>query len=129
MQILIWGDKMRKQISVCIFFGGILCILMGFVLTMYISSAKRHQEAEISVTEKTEEPEIVISSKQMDPCKYVILAHEGMLVVYYSDYSTVYLDTGIQVMTLPDTVKDQLLQGIPFNSEEELFAFLESYSS
>ncbi|MCC8168514.1 MAG: hypothetical protein LIO37_04150 [Clostridiales bacterium] len=64
-----------------------------------------------------------------DNYEYIILANNGTMVVYYSDASTVYFDSGIKVTSLPDETIDKVVQGIRFQSEEELFAFLESYSS
>ncbi len=60
---------------------------------------------------------------------YIIFAEDGTLVVYYSDAATVYFDSGIEVQHLPEETRNQLEQGITFQSEEELFGFLESYSS
>ena len=61
--------------------------------------------------------------------EYIVFSQDGTLVIYYSDAATVYFDSGIEVEHLPEETRTQAEQGITFQSEEELFGFLESYSS
>lgn len=51
------------------------------------------------------------------------------VVVYKSDGRTVYMDTDIQAQDLPADVLQDLLQRRVVDTEEELYDFLESYSS
>lgn len=60
---------------------------------------------------------------------FYILAKDNKLVVYYEDLETVYLSTDIAMDSLPKDVQLEILKKKYFESEEELYNFLESYSS
>ena len=60
---------------------------------------------------------------------FYILAKDNKLVVYYEDLETVYLSTDIVMDSLPKDVQLEILKKKYFESEEELYNFLESYSS
>ena len=61
---------------------------------------------------------------------YVLLPDGDRLTVYFSDRKTMYFQTDIQLGQLPQNLRDRVEQeGIPFESEEALYDFLESYSS
>ena len=52
-----------------------------------------------------------------------------MLIVYESDGETVLLETNIRLHGLSDETKALLKEGIPVTDEQELYDFLENYSS
>ena len=60
---------------------------------------------------------------------YYLMAREGMIWVYHEDMKTVYLTTGIFLDSLPDEVRQEILDKKYIKNEEELYNFLESYSS
>ncbi len=60
---------------------------------------------------------------------YYILAKDNKLIVYYDDLQTVYLTTDITLDSLPEKVQLEILHMKYFETEEELYNFLESYSS
>ncbi len=144
---------MNKRVSI-----GILevAVLLAFLVLLMAGNGRREEDVADSETERSakvqqaseserpaedsghvaqeseadaEESEASAPAGPADTVKYVILPRDGNLVVYYSDYTTEYFDTGIEVLSLPDETIDQVVSGITFSSEEELFAFLESYSS
>ena len=45
------------------------------------------------------------------------------------DLKTVYMNTNIALDSLPDTLKQEIIQNKYIATEEELYNFLESYSS
>lgn len=60
---------------------------------------------------------------------YYIVSKDNMLVVYYEDLETIFLTTEISMDRLPENVQLEILQKKYFETEEELYNFLESYSS
>lgn len=60
---------------------------------------------------------------------YYIVAKDNKLVVYYEDLQTIYLTTDISMDSLPKDVQLEILKKKYFETEEELYNFLESYSS
>ncbi len=62
-------------------------------------------------------------------CEYVIVAEDGYLSVYRADQKTKYMDTDISVKELNDDIKEEIRHGKKFENAEELYGFLENYSS
>lgn len=60
---------------------------------------------------------------------YYLMANDGYVCVYYEDMQTMYLTTGIELNRLPDDVRQEVLDKKYIKNEEELYNFLESYSS
>ena len=60
---------------------------------------------------------------------YYLMARDGMIWVYHEDMKTVYMTTGIFLDSLPDEVRQEILDKKYIKNEEELYNFLESYSS
>ena len=81
------------------------------------------------------------SGSMVELCKfYQILAEEtdeyyylaifkNKVVVYKSDGKTIYMETDIPAEDLPPEVMQELIQTRVVNTEEDLYDFLESYSS
>jgi len=51
------------------------------------------------------------------------------VVIYQADHETVYCETSIRVEHLPEELQSSLEEGIALYSDEELYEFLENYSS
>lgn len=60
---------------------------------------------------------------------FYIVSKDNKLVVYYEDMETVFLTTDISMENLPENVRLEILNKKYFETEEELYNFLESYSS
>ena len=70
------------------------------------------------------------SYQYIGPDEILYLAvKDNEVVVYLEDRKTIYLDTGIRLEDLPEDVQMQIIQMMPVKSEEELYGFLENYSS
>lgn len=54
---------------------------------------------------------------------------QGFVVVYLSDRKTIYEFTEIPLTDLPEEVQQEIAEGRFVEKEEELYAFLENYSS
>ncbi|MBQ7067192.1 MAG: hypothetical protein IJN92_10275 [Lachnospiraceae bacterium] len=60
---------------------------------------------------------------------FYLLVENEYINVYYSDLETVYLYTDILLSDLPEDIQQDILDKKYVESEEELYNFLESYSS
>ena len=127
---------MKNKLGICIF----CVIVLGACLTIgSISDSKR--EKRDNPTEQIEEQQIqeierekmispsVETNKELTYFKYMIYQDGERLTVYESDSTTIYMQTDIMVDQLPEDVREQLDLGIGIQTEEELYDFLESYSS
>ena len=83
--------------------------------------AKPEEVAEemVSDTEKMTE-----SMSHLSYTKYYVHASEGYVVICQADHETVYCETSIRVEH-----QSGLKEGIALCSDEELYEFLENYSS
>lgn len=61
--------------------------------------------------------------------EYYLLAEHGLVTVYYSDKSTVYEYTNILVDDLPSDLKEEITNGKYISNMDDLYNFLENYSS
>ncbi len=68
-------------------------------------------------------------SELLETGAYYLMAREGYVCVYYEDLKTIYLVTDILIDNLPDKVRQEVLDKKYMKNEEELYNFLESYSS
>lgn len=122
---------MKQKYSICIF---ISLILIFVVIILFTTADKtKNNTTEQSKMQETESQEsneeAVYSSKTEESYQYIIFDVDGHLLVYYADNSTVFFDTGIQTKNLSEDMKSALEKGIRFQTEEELYEFLENYSS
>lgn len=60
---------------------------------------------------------------------YYAVVKEHYVVIYYNDLETVYMDTGIPMEALPDNLQLKIIEGYLFETEADLYNFLESYTS
>lgn len=60
---------------------------------------------------------------------YYLMVEDGKIVVMEDDRKTVYLTTDIYAQALSDTLKQELIMGKYIHNMEELYGFLESYTS
>ena len=126
---------MKKTLSICIF---CVILFMGFWIVWNILSPKEESkelESEKRVENSSKEfkqseiPSSVETNKEVTYYKYMIYQDGERLTVYESDSITVFMETDILVDELPEDMREQLNLGIGICTEEELYDFLESYSS
>lgn len=126
MEILIWGDNMKRQISISI----LLAILVIALTWLYIRFSNETQLHENGVLTKENQQENALEiSQNYVLFQYYIKDDNGRLVVYETKTQTVYAQTGIETDILPMEIQSKLETGLFFESEEDLYNFLESYSS
>lgn len=121
--------NMKKRLSICIFFGIIFAVTIAGLAAMEITLRKEQNQAQQLQNRVEASEEALESSLLVEPYKYILLEDEGQLCVFHPDRTTLYMETGIQTSGLPELTQEALKDGIGFVSEEELFDFLENYSS
>ena len=73
--------------------------------------------------------ETVESMKALSEEKYYLKASGEYLSVYFSDTDRLYFETSLKVSDLPEKLRKNAINGIKFTSLENLYSFLENYSS
>lgn len=77
-------------------------------------------------------PEKIVVRKHYKPLEkgiFYLKSEENFVVVYYSDLSTVYMYTDIVMDHLPEDTQKEIMEGKKIDSLENLYSFLESYTS
>ena len=126
MEILVWGDKMKRQTSISIFLA-ILVILLALLYIKFTNDTQQKKDGTLTNEEKTEDA-LEISQNYVTYLYYV-KEEQGRLVVYEVKTQEIFAQTSIQTKYLPEDINQQLEAGIYFESESDLYNFLESYSS
>ena len=119
--------NMKRQVSVSIF----LAILVIALTWLYIkfNNETKIEENVITTENDVSKEESVTISQQYSTCPYYIKVEDGRLIVYESKTQEIFMETSIEIHTLPDEIIEKLETGIFFATEGELYDFLESYSS
>lgn len=60
---------------------------------------------------------------------FLLLEKDGYIIIEYFQGGTVYDETNIPVSDLPKTLQEKIINGIPIKNFDELYNFLENYSS
>ena len=60
---------------------------------------------------------------------FYLAVYDNQVVVYLEDKETIYIATEIGLSTLPEDVQQEIIQMLWVENEEELYSFLETYSS
>ena len=72
---------------------------------------------------------VVESMNNLKEEKYYLKVSGEYLSVYFSDTDRLYFETSLKVSELPEYLRKDALNGISFSSLENLYSFLENYSS
>ena len=76
-----------------------------------------------------QEETIEVSDSSMTRAGFLVIEEDGYLVIYDKTAMKRYDETTIRAEGLPERLRLQVEEGIYFINEEELYAFLENYSS
>lgn len=96
--------------------------------------------SEITETEEFEVSEEINTSEQIEKSvevsdvyssdkRFFLKEEEGYLVIYDRVSMQRYDETTIHIQDLPELLQQQMEEGLYFTDEEELYSFLENYSS
>lgn len=113
---------------------GIFIIFLVFILFL-TGSARFGSKAKINETENTDlvetqtETSVVADGQALKEDCFYLLEVNGYVVVYLSDKKTPYEYTDILYDDLPNLLQNEIRNGKYIESLEELYGFLENYSS
>lgn len=124
---------MKKTIGICLFTVIWIFLCVGGLMLYDAHTQSRPEERKIAeVTEAENETEIEPLAESMqvqETYRYLLAEENGVLVVYEKDGKTVVLETNIRLHDLTEETRLLLQKGIKITDEQELYDFLESYSS
>lgn len=77
-----------------------------------------------------EKVEVLMNYSYVKPGKsFYIVVYDGYVTVLLEDRETIYLQTGMKALELPENMQQELMQGMYIPDEENLYDFLENYTS
>ncbi len=122
---------MKKTMGICLFTVIlVLCIIGSIGMKNQLSRQKTEGKlADTTEIQAEEETELAESMQIQEAYRYLLVEENGVLIVYEKDAKTVLLETNIKLHGLDEETRKQLHEGIWITDEEELYNFLESYSS
>ena len=118
---------MKRQISVSIFLA-VLVIALAWLYIKFNNETKPEKNTITTENYVSEEPATTISQEYVFYEFYIKVEHEK-LVVYRCKNQEIFMETSIESDMLPLNMQKRLESGIFFQTEGELYDFLESYSS
>lgn len=126
--------KKTNRIRILIFCAALAAGVIGYGTFRYQMILNEREEEQLPLQanlprEEDTEADSVESAKITPPHQYVVVDEEGFLTVYLDDTETVYMYTGIASTSLPIEVQEEICTGKTFTNLEDLYRFLESYSS
>lgn len=128
------GDEYEKHKTYAHFFLGALVLSISAWIggrQYYLKLNEKEQEKIIEIQEaETEQFEDSVESANIQNKKaFVIREEDGYLNVYFGEEDALYMYTGIAYQGLPEELKKEISNGKTFDTLEDLYRFLESYSS
>jgi len=118
---------MKRQISVSIFFAILLIVMVLFYIKIY--NNRKPIADEITTEQNITKEDAIEISKRYENYAYYAKEEAGRVVVYSTKNQNLMMETGIQTYLLPTAIQEKLKDGIFFETEEDLYDFLENYSS
>ena len=115
------------MISVCLLF--VLLLAGSLWIDQTIRSSENPKPEKVAEEKVSDTEKMTESMSHLAYTKYYIHASDGCVVIYQADHETVYCETSIRVEHLPEQLQSSLEEGIALYSDEELYEFLENYSS
>lgn len=123
-------DDKKYSIGFVIAGLAVLMLVSGAYQLSYHALEERTIEEKVPETRKKEpEESVAAEGEAMKNYCYYLLDKNGYVVVYLSDKETIYEYTSIDVETLPVTLQNEIKNGKYIEDVEELYGFLENYSS
>lgn len=107
------------------------CLIAGYQVS-YNNLLEKEKAIELTKNEKNDSIQTKRSSAKGESVSddaYYLKELHGYVAVYLQDGTTLYETTSLSVNNLPDEVQQDLKNGIYLKSAEELYGFLENYSS
>ena len=109
---------------------GFLGVIILFTVLLDAGYRKTYENAVTRQSESLEENPTVAADGQADKnTGYYLQDQNGYVIVYLFDQKTVYECTSIRMDSLPSQLRDEILDTKYIENTEELYGFLENYSS
>lgn len=126
--------KKTNRIRIIIFCAALAAGIFGYGTFRYHMILNEREEEQLPLQanlpqEEETETDSIESAKITPPHQFVVTEEEGFLTVYLDDTDTVYMYTGIASASLPIDLQQEISNGKIFSNLEDLYRFLESYSS
>lgn len=125
--------NMKKTNSIRILFIVTILLFLCFMVYLFYLSKETPQEQQQSIpeTEQLTETEEILAETSNLPMDAIFILKDcdGYLAVYLIAQDAVYMYTDITMDTLPKSLQEEISAGKTFSDTEELFQFLETYSS
>lgn len=86
---------------------------------------KKRREEELQAMEEAVSPGALAQQER----QFVLKLEDGYVTVYCEDLETVYEYTSIEEADLPEDLLQEIRQGKSIEGEQELYGFLENYTS
>lgn len=119
------------KMKYCIGFFAAVFMLVSLIGIGYQLSYKYAMDKQEARVEKQEEQKESVTTKGSAEKNegYFLKELQGYVAVYLSDKTTIYEFTNIPVLDLPEELQNEIREEKHIETEEELYAFLENYSS
>ena len=124
---------MKKAYIVRIFFA---LVILGLSLLAFKAAYHltiKYYENDNSHIKLKEEDDITEQSKDYINTSssplFLLLEKEGYVIIEYFNGGELYDETDIKVIDLPQNIQEDLLNGISIKNFDELYDFLENFSS
>ena len=114
---------MKQKYSIGLF---VLIITIVYILFICVPAESKEQDSETNVKN---EMSVSTDGKVSDKECFYLYDLNGYIVVYGNDHQTIYEYTNIVIDELPENLQKELKNGKYVGSKEELYGFLENYSS
>ena len=123
----VWGDIMTKtnRIRASFILGAAILTGAGCLWNTSLETAPEKKQEK----SKPKQEEMKETASSETPYEYVIVNDNGYLTVYQKDLKTVYFQTDIPYAELQTELQKKIDQGYLIQDAEELYDFLENYSS
>lgn len=103
----------------------LLCLFYCYSFYRYTNLAPAKIQQETQVPDSKE----VSLQNTVRIYEYYLLEVDGYIHVYKADKTSLYMITTIEIEELPEKLRREVKKGKEIKDEEELFSFLENYSS
>lgn len=134
MRILFVVMNMKNTKRMRTFFLGALVLstfawIGGRQYYLKLNEQEQAKMAQLQETETEQFEESIESANIQNKKVFVVREEDGYLNVYFGEEDALYMYTGIAYQGLPEELKKEISNGKTFDTLEDLYRFLESYSS
>lgn len=118
--------KLKYSVS---YFVIITAIIIAFVYAFSFGNSYQVEKYASLEEEVLEEETVISNSEDIISEGYYLKQENGYVIVYMHDGSTVFEETDILITELNDVLQEEIFGGKYIQTLEELYSFLENYSS